>query len=159
MKDNAADIVIAPCTDWEVIQQCAAMMASSDPWITMGFSYAQCLQAFEGHWRETYVLWYQQEVAGFVVIQPLGTFKGYIQTLCVSEAYRGKGLGHHLLHFCEEKILETSPNMFICVSAFNTRALKLYESFGFERIGELPNFVKSGITEILLRKTVGPMMP
>ena len=159
MKDNAADIVIAPCTELEVIQQCAAMMASSDPWITMGFSYAQCLRAFEGHWRETYVLWYQQEVAGFVVIQPLGTFRGYIQTLCVSEAYRGKGLGHHLLYFCEEKILETSPNLFICVSAFNTRALKLYESFGFERIGELPNFVKSGITEILLRKTVGPMMP
>jgi ribosomal protein S18 acetylase RimI-like enzyme len=98
-------------------------------------------------------------VAGFVVIQPLGTFRGYIQTLCVSEAYRGKGLGHHLLYFCEEKILETSPNLFICVSAFNTRALKLYEAFGFERIGELPNFVKSGITEILLRKTVGPMIP
>jgi [ribosomal protein S18]-alanine N-acetyltransferase len=159
MKDNTADIVIASCNNLEIFQQCAAMMASSDPWITMGINYAHCLLAFEGDWRETYVLWYQRQLAGFVIIQPLGTFKGYIQTICISEQHRGRGFGHQLLHFCEEKILETSPNIFICVSAFNTRALKLYEAFGFERIGELPNFVKSDFTEILLRKTVGPMMP
>ena len=46
--------------------------------------------------------------------------------------------------------------MFICVSSFNSGAIKLYYEFGFKLIGEMENFVKEGFTELLLRKTVGP---
>ena len=69
---------------------------------------------------------------GFVIIQMDGTFKGYIQTICVSEDFRGKGLGKKLLNFCEERILKISPNIFMCVSSFNTGALQLYTDFGFK---------------------------
>ena len=53
---------------------------------------------------------------------------------------------------------EISPNIFICVSSFNNAAIRLYKEFGFKLIGELDNFVKDGFTELLFRKTVGPMM-
>ncbi len=140
------------------IEVCAAMMAASDPWITLEMTYAQCLPAFDGPCKEVYIAEYEHEIAGFVIIQTGGTFKGYIQTLCVAEAYRGKGFGTKILQFCEERILQMSPNIFICVSAFNKGAIKLYEAFGFVLVGELPNFVKQGFTELLMRKTTGAML-
>ena len=140
------------------IEVCAQMMSKSDPWITLEMNYDQCLKAFEGSCKEIYVVEIENKIAGFVIIQTGGTFKGYIQTICISEACRGKGFGKKLLQFCEERILKISPNVFICVSSFNKGAIKLYYDFGFKLIGELDNFVKAGFNELLLRKTIGPMV-
>jgi ribosomal-protein-alanine N-acetyltransferase len=143
-------------TDPGKIAVCALMMSETDPWITLEMNYEQCLKAFEGACKEIYIAEYQKEIAGFVIIQTCGTFSGYIQTICVSETFRGNGLGRILLQYCEERILKFSPNVFICVSSFNKRAAKLYYDFGFKLVGELDNFVKEGFSELLLRKTVGP---
>ena len=137
---------------------CAQMMTRTDPWITLEMDYDQCMPAFCGKEKEIYVAKIEDDIAGFVVLQIGGTFKGYIQTVCVGEDYRGKGIGRKLLQFCEERILKISPNIFICVSSFNTGAIHLYEEFGFKRVGELENFVKQGFTEILFRKTFGPLI-
>ena len=71
---------------------------------------------------------------------------------------RGKGVGRKLLAYCEEKVSAYSPNLFICVSEFNSGALKLYLDFGFKKIGDIPDFVREGYTEYLLRKTRGPLI-
>ena len=151
-------ITITLTTDPGIIADCALMMSRSDPWITMGLGYNQCLKAFDGTEKEIYALEIGKEVAGFVILQIGGTFKGYIQTICVDETYRGRGFGNKLLQFCEARIQKISPNIFICVSSFNKGAIRLYEKFGFKRVGELENFVKNGFTELLLRKTAGPMI-
>lgn len=143
-------------TDPQKIAVCVLMMSNSDPWITLEMNYDLCLKAFEGLWREIYVVENEKEIAGFVIIQVCGTFSGYIQTICISEAHKGQGIGTKLLQFCEERILKISPNIFICVSSFNKGAIKLYYEFGFKLVGELDNFVKEGFTELLLRKTVSP---
>lgn len=135
---------------------CAQMMVRTDPWITLQMDYAQCLKAFEGHSKEFIVTKFENCIVGFAIVQTSGTFNGYIQTLCISEKYRGKGIGKKLLQYCENRILEYSPNVFICVSSFNKGAIKLYYEFGFRLVGELENFVKDGFTELLLRKTAGP---
>jgi ribosomal protein S18 acetylase RimI-like enzyme len=149
-------IIIRLTTDPQDIAVCAQMMSVTDPWITLGMNYEHCLKAFEGDYREKYIVEAEKTIAGFVIIQICGTFSGYIQTICIDEAYRGRGFGKKLLQFCEERILKFSPNVFICVSSFNKGAIKLYYEFGFKLIGELENFVKEGFTELLLRKTVGP---
>ena len=118
--------------------------------------YEQCLKAFEGSCKEICIAESGNDIAGFVIMQTCGSFSGYIQTICVSEKYRGMGIGTKLLEFSEKRILSYSPNIFICVSSFNSGAIRLYESFGFKLIGELNNFVKDGFTELLLRKSVGP---
>lgn len=138
------------------ISVCAEMMYKTDPWITLGMDYEQCLKAFEGSCKEIYIVKDNNRIAGFVILQVCGTFSGYIQTICISEQYRGKGIGRKLLRFCEVRVLKFSPNLFICVSSFNKGAAKLYYDFGFKHVGELDNFVKEGFTEILLRKSVGP---
>jgi [ribosomal protein S18]-alanine N-acetyltransferase len=145
-------------TDPHNIEACALMMSGSDPWITLSMDYDQCLKAFDGQYKEIYVVRVENEIAGFVILQICGTFKGYIQTICIDEPYRDKGIGKKLLQFCEERILKISPNVFICVSSFNKGALKLYLEFGFKLVGELDNFVKDGFTELLLRKTFGQLV-
>ena len=152
------DMVIELTKDHMDFAYCAQMMTRTDPWITLEMDYDQCIMAFCGKEKETYVVKIEDDIAGFVVLQVVGTFKGYIQTVCVSEEYRGKGIGKRLLLFCEERILKISPNIFICVSSFNEGAIHLYEEFGFKRVGELENFVKKGFTEFLLRKTFGPII-
>ncbi len=143
-------------TDPEIKDSCAAIMSRTDPWITLGMDFAQCRPAFEGECKEIWIAESGNELAGFVIMQTGGTFSGYIQTICIAEGFRGKGIGTSLLEFCEKRILKYSPNVFICVSSFNQGAARLYYKFGFELIGELENFVKEGFTELLLRKTVGP---
>lgn len=138
------------------IAACAAMMLVTDPWITLDMNYNQCLIAFEGTGKEIYVVRIGNKVEGFVILQTCGSFSGYIQTICISEGYRGKGFGRRLLQFCEKRILSFSPNIFICVSTFNRGAIRLYYDFGFKLVGQLDNFVKEGFSELLLRKTVGP---
>ena len=140
------------------IRICAKMMSKSDPWITFKMDYDQCQKAFEGDCKEIYVLEFENGIAGFVIIQICGSFKGYIQTICIDDMYRNKGFGKKLLQFCEERVLKISPNIFICVSSFNKGAIKLYYELGFKLVGELNNFVKDGFTELLLRKTFGPIV-
>lgn len=147
---------IAQTADASKIATCALLMSGSDPWVSYDMEYDQCLKAFEGPFKEIYVMENGSHLLGFAILQICGTFKGYIQTLCVTENQRGKGFGKQLLQFCEDRILKISPNVFICVSSFNEGALKLYEEFGFRLVGELKDFLKEGFTELLLRKTVGP---
>jgi GNAT superfamily N-acetyltransferase len=150
------DLSIRPTTDHEEIGVCALMMSKTDPWITLGMDYGKCLEAFDGICKEIHIVKVGPDIAGFVILQVCGTFSGYIQTICIGEGYRGRGIGTALLDFCEKRVLKFSPNLFICVSSFNTGARRLYENFGFKVVGELDNFVRQGFTEILMRKTVGP---
>lgn len=152
------ELVICLTTDANIINACALMMASSDPWITLGMDYQQCRVAFDGPCKEIYAAQYENRIAGFMILQVCGTFKGYIQTICVSEDFRGRGFGKKILRFCERRILQVSPNIFICVSSFNKGALRLYEAFGFKLVGELTDFIKEGFTELLLRKSAGPII-
>jgi ribosomal-protein-alanine N-acetyltransferase len=150
--------VIEVTTNPDDFSACAEIMSRTDPWVRLGMDQEQCLKSFEGSFREVHLLKSGDEIIGFVIMQPQGTFKGYIQTIAVDENYRGKGYGTQLLKFCEQSILQYSPNIFICVSLFNQKAIKLYAKFGFELVGELKDFVKKGYTELLLRKTVGAIV-
>jgi ribosomal-protein-alanine N-acetyltransferase len=142
--------------DRDKLKICAMMMTQTDPWITLEMDYEGCLMAFAGECKEIYVAEIKNEIIGFVILQVCGSFSGYIQTICIAANHRGKGYGHELLRFCEKRILQISPNIFICVSSFNEGALRLYKKFGFTVIGELRNFVKEGFSELLMRKTIGP---
>ena len=155
LLDDETDIALT--TGPQDFAVCAQMMAGTDTWLMLSMDYELCLKSFEGPFREIFVLKKADEIIGFFIIQTQGTFKGYIQTICISPANRGAGYGTRILEFCEERILKYSPNIFICVSVFNQKALRLYQRFGFELIGELKDLIRPGFNELLLRKTVGPI--
>jgi ribosomal protein S18 acetylase RimI-like enzyme len=45
----------------------------------------------------------------------------------------------------------------MCVSSFNRDARRLYERLGYQVIGELTDYIVQGHSEILLRKSLGPL--
>jgi ribosomal protein S18 acetylase RimI-like enzyme len=45
----------------------------------------------------------------------------------------------------------------MCVSSFNEGARRLYERLGYTVVGELTDYIVQGQSEILLRKTRGPL--
>jgi [ribosomal protein S18]-alanine N-acetyltransferase len=137
-------------------RDCARMMASSEPWLTLGRSYEASLEIVRDPTREVYIARDQSGLAGFLILCMSGAFVGYIQTVCIAPDRRGQGLGSRLVQFAERRILRESPNVFMCVSSFNRDACRLYERLGYREVGELTDYLVSGHSEILLRKTLGP---
>jgi [ribosomal protein S18]-alanine N-acetyltransferase len=132
-------------------------MAGSEPWITLGRDYAACLALLTNPNKELYVGTLAAELAGLVLVDMNGGLHGYIQSICVAPNFRGRGLGSQLLRFAETRIFKETPNVFICVSSFNPDAERLYLRLGYERVGELTDFIIRGAAEILLRKSSGPI--
>jgi ribosomal protein S18 acetylase RimI-like enzyme len=148
---------ITPLTDDADAQAGARLMADSEPWLTLGRTYDACLRIIQDPTREVYVAKDGEDLAGFLILCLSGAFVGYIQTVCVSPQRRGSGLGTALIRFAEDRIFRISPNVFMCVSSFNTRAQALYRRLHYEVVGELRDYIVPGHAEILLRKTTGPL--
>jgi ribosomal protein S18 acetylase RimI-like enzyme len=124
--------LIRPLSSDEEAEACARMMASSEPWRTLGRTYDACLERMRDETKERYVAVGEDGRAlGFIVLNMQGAFVGYIQTVCVAAETRGQGLGARLVRFAEERIHRDSPNVFLCVSSFNEGAKRLYERLGY----------------------------
>jgi ribosomal protein S18 acetylase RimI-like enzyme len=100
-----------------------------------------------------------KQVVGFVWFRLEGTFhhSGYIHLIGVAPHARGRGVGARLMAYAERKIFARGPNVFLMVSAFNTKAQAFYKRLGYTAIGKVPNYAIRGITERLYRKTRGPL--
>lgn len=123
----------------------------------MGRTYEESLQIITDPSKEVYLARLERELSGFIILNMKGAFIGYIQTICIDPKWRSKGLGTSLLRFAEERIFSEIPNVFLCVSSFNPEAKRLYEREGYETIGELRDYILRGYSEILMRKTRGPL--
>lgn len=138
------------------LEQSAAIMAGTDPWITLGFGYDVLLRSLERPTTEVRVAALGDEVVGIGAILMDGALTGYIGSLAVECAWRGKGVGSDLLRHAEAFILRSRPNVFLCVSSFNEGAQRFYARQGYERIGEIRDYIVRGHSEYILRKTLGP---
>lgn len=134
------------------------MMATSEPWITLGRNLDECMALVRDPTREVYVAHEAERPVGFIILNMQGAFAGYIQSVCVAAEARCHGIGTEIVRFAEERIFRDSPNTFLCVSSFNPRAKKLYESLGYRVVGEMPDYIVPGHSEILMRKTIAPIL-
>jgi len=132
-------------------------MSTTEPWLTLGRTFDESLRLVSDPDREVYVATDETGVTGFLILQLRGTFVGYIQTVAVRDDQRGHGLGTELIEFAERRIFRDYPNVFMCVSSFNPRAKDLYLRLGYTQIGDIPDFIVRGHSEILLRKTIAPL--
>lgn len=151
-------VAIRPLADEKEARRCAEMMCSTEPWITIGRTFNQSLAIVGEPTREIYVADNDSRIAGFIVLNMRGAFVGYIQTVCVDAASRGSGLGTELVQFAEKRIFAETPNVFLCVSSFNPRARQLYERLGYTLVGELKDYLIRGHSELLMRKSIGPLL-
>jgi ribosomal-protein-alanine N-acetyltransferase len=155
--DDAIQIEIRQLQETAEVDTCARLMASSEPWVTLCRDYNASVKTLTDPAKEVYLAILASEIAGFIILNMHGAFIGYIQTVCVEPAWRNRGIGSRLLAFAEARIFSQAPNVFLCVSSFNEAAQRLYRRLGYEVVGELRDYIVSGHSEILLRKTVGPL--
>ena len=137
--------------------ECAELMTSSEPWVTLRRNYADSIAMLNDPVREVYVGVVEDEIVGFMILRMDGAFVGYIQTVAVMPPWRGRGIGTELIQYAEARIFRETPNVFINASSFNPGAQRLYERLGYEVVGELRDYIVAGHSEVLLRKTTGPL--
>jgi [ribosomal protein S18]-alanine N-acetyltransferase len=154
---DGAALEIRRLASQDEAEACARMMAASEPWITLRRDAVAALAILTDPGRESYVAFLEGRLVGFVILVMHGAFVGYIQSVCIEPGRRGLGLGRRLMAFAEERIFRETPNVFLNVASFNPEAQRLYERLGYEVVGELRDFIVPGHSEILMRKSTGPL--
>jgi len=137
---------------------CAEIMAGSEPWITLGMDRDHVVNTFNDPLNEVYAAYIKDEIVGTMIVQTKGAFSGYLKSIAVKPGWRGKKLGEKMMAFIEKEIFSTSANMFLCVSSFNSEAQQFYQKLGYKKIGVLENYLVDGHDEILMRKTIAPIL-
>ena len=137
--------------------RCARLMSTSEPWTSLGRTYERSLALVSDPSKEVHVAFEGDRFLGFIVLILRGAFVGYIQIIAVTPEARSMGVGTKLIEFAERRVFAEFPNVFLCVSSFNPRARALYERLGYQLVGELKDYLVPGASELLMRKTIGPL--
>jgi ribosomal protein S18 acetylase RimI-like enzyme len=146
------EIKIDPATN-EERDWAAKLMARSEPWITLKTTEEKCIQACHHIDHLIFIAHESGLASGMIILHPNGVAGSpYIKSICVSESFRGKGIGRELISYAERLLRSESKHIFLCVSSFNTRAQALYAKLGYAKVGEFKDYVIEGANELLLHK-------
>jgi [ribosomal protein S18]-alanine N-acetyltransferase len=145
------DITIDLATDHDP-EWCARLMASSDPWITLGRGLDACRARCRTPGLVLLLARRGEERLGFALLHPTGVAGSpYLASIAIDPEARGQGIGSRLLA-AAERWFPDARHIFLCVSSFNQRARQLYERQGYRQVGEFPDYVIAGTSEILMHK-------
>lgn len=154
---SSRHLVIRRIRNKQEIEDCARLMCSQEPWLTLRRDFEESVEILSDPSRESCVATVEDRIIGFLILTLEGAFVGYLQTVCVAPEWRRQGIGRRLVAFAEDRIFREAPNVFLCVSSFNPDARRLYERLGYGFVGELKDYIVRGHSEILFRKTIGPL--
>lgn len=140
-----------------IVRECGLLMSQSEPWITLRRTCEDVIKIIMDEMSEVHIAQSGAQLVGFAMIKMRGAFVGYIQSIVIAPEYRNKGIGKRFMEYLEQRIFSEHPNVFICVSSFNPNAKRLYVNLGYETIGALKNYIVRGHSEILMRKSRGPL--
>jgi ribosomal protein S18 acetylase RimI-like enzyme len=92
-------------------------------------------------------------ILGFAIFDSKGAFSrsGYLKLIVIDVLARGNHIGESLIHYLEEN-KNHKNGLFLLVTSSNEKAQKFYLKLGYEKVGELKNYVKTGIDEYIFFK-------
>ena len=127
-----------------------------EPWRGLGFS-AEALGRFLRRSARGGQVWVatagaRGPVLGLLVLQPGVLLGNFVALLAVRPEVSGRGIGRHLMIHVETKTFAKHRWFFVSADIANAGALRFYRKLGFKRVGRLPDLIRAGRTEILLRK-------
>ena len=104
------------------------------PWTRTIFG--DCLRVGYSCW----VMELDESLIGYGVLSA-GAGEAHILNVCLDRDWQGQGLGRRLLaRLVDLARWHKAITLFLEVRPTNTRAIKLYESYGFKRVGRRPNY-------------------
>ena len=141
------------------IPACARIMAENSLWQCYDVTYESALARFQNGYAEQATIFIAhegEEVCGFCWVAEKGAFNrsAYIMLIGVDPLRQSRGIGKILLEETEKYLATTSVDVFLTVSDFNKGAQKFYSGMGYKTVGEITDYVKPGITEIIMRKVL-----
>ena len=127
------------------------LMAASEPWITLGRGFDACRAAALDPAYLILVARGDGAPCGFIRLHPRGVAGSpYIASIAVARRRAERASARR-----SSTPRSGSPSaryIFLCVSSFNPRARALYERHGYRLVGELPDYVIDGASELLMAK-------
>jgi ribosomal protein S18 acetylase RimI-like enzyme len=93
-------------------------------------------------------------LGGLAWWSPRGAFgrSPYLRLLVVAPDTVGRGVGSVLMDAFEAAAFATATDAFALVTHDNDAARRFYRRRGYAEVGRLPDCVREGITEVVLRK-------
>jgi GNAT superfamily N-acetyltransferase len=151
---GSRSLVIEPLKA-EHAKRLGARFAAIDPWASYPYP-ASALQAYfaaEEAGAPRFAVRLGGELAGAAGLR-LNWLRGpYLQFLGVLPEFQKRGLGASVLDWIESEARRGGErNLWVSASDFNVGAIRFYETHGFVTVAPLPDLVRDGRTELLLRK-------
>jgi diamine N-acetyltransferase len=133
----------------------ASRMARIDPWTRLGIGEDALFDALVPN-AQGGVIAYDAHRAGIVLggisYRASWLYGPYIRLLAVLPEAQNERIGRSLVtRVADDAKRRGAQNVWVCASAFNTRAIAFYERIGFTRIGRIDDLIVSGEDEVLLR--------
>lgn len=113
------------------------------------------IKEYESPGSQIMVLRYGDRVIGYLIFRK---FIDEVEVLrfAVSSNYQGRGYGRLLFKkFLEEMKKSGIKNIYLEVSPTNFRAIRIYESEGFKKIGRRKNYYSNGEDALVLNLSIG----
>ena len=132
--------------------QCARMLKSSEPWNVLRDEYKISRDTIQDPNRDIYLAIHREEILGCILIARKGVMVGYIQSVCVPPINRRRGIATQLIQYAEEILSEGGNEIYLQASTFNPGALRLYKRLGYQVVGDFPDFILKGESDLLLKK-------
>jgi diamine N-acetyltransferase len=158
------ELPFEPASPWSLVieplgerdaEWLGANFAAIDPWASYPYPAAGLAAYLAGKESDAprFAVWLGGGLAGAVGLR-LNWLRGpYVQFLAVLPKFQNRGLGANLLAWIEsEARRKEERNLWVAASDFNAGAIRFYERHGFVRVASLPDLVRDGRTELLLRK-------
>ncbi len=136
----------------------ATWIVGIEPWAGLGYR-AQPLGRWLGRAARARGVWVARgaradSADGIIVVETPFLLGGFIALLAVRPAAAGRGIGSALVAAARQQVFDVAGKRWLYVSADsgNRAALAFYRKLGFSRVGRLPDLIRAGNTEILLRQ-------
>jgi ribosomal protein S18 acetylase RimI-like enzyme len=133
----------------------ASWIVRIEPWKGLGYR-APALGRYLARLARSGEIWIARAGGrvpdGIIVVTDGFLLGAFISLLAVRPDASGKGLGRRLVGHVEARVFARWRWLFVSCDAANRAALRFYRRQGFARVGRLPDLVRAGRTELLLRK-------
>jgi ribosomal protein S18 acetylase RimI-like enzyme len=137
----------------------AAWIVGIEPWLSLGYR-AQPLGRWLARGARARGVWVLRArtatngVQGIIVVEMPFLLGGFIALLAVRPEAAGRGIGRALVGEARRQVFTVANKRWLYVSADsgNRGALAFYRKLEFSRVGRLPDLIRAGNTEVLLRQ-------
>jgi diamine N-acetyltransferase len=134
----------------------SSRLATMEPWRSLGYSAEGLLHYLLRPDPALYrfVIFVGPSAKGLVCVRYPWLRGPCLELLAVLDDQQKRGIGHEIMAWIQTQCPKAAPNIWTLTSSFNSGARSFYRSLGFHEIASLPDLVRSGYDEILLRKTL-----